>query len=240
MTHGLLNIFSRKEPKRTIFVSFFCRTFASMIKQLLFIFLLMLATAVHAQHEKVEKGDVIKGTVMANGKPIPALYKVWRVLENEPRGHVRLGSDAYGLPAIDTATVGTIVIPKSITGPDGRPYKVKAIARQAFAHCRHITEVVLHDSITQIGDQSFLGCESLTHLSLPASTKIIYPCAFRDCPRLNVIRIDCTQLPDTYSDVFDRHLIEHGTLFIPSGTSTIYNDSQVWGLFRHRFEMVKD
>ncbi|MBR0049675.1 MAG: leucine-rich repeat protein [Prevotella sp.] len=211
-----------------------------MMKHLLILsFLFLHITTGYSQQSDLQRNDVLKGTVTANGKIIPALFSVWRMREGEPYGYVRIGSDTYGQPAIDTTTVGTIVIPEEITGPDGRSYHVKAIARQAFAHCRHITEVVIHNRLTHIGDQAFLGCESLTHLSLPASTEVIYPCAFRDCPKLNVIQVNCHRLPDVYSDIFDRHTMEHGTLFIPYGTSALYSDSQVWGLFRHRFELVE-
>ncbi len=188
-----------------------------------------------AQDVVVSKGDVIGGNVLVNGKPVPTRYKVWRT--GKVNGHVRLGADEYGQPAVDTATVGIITIPDSIMGPDGKFYLVRAIARQAFAHCRNITGVVIPKGVKAIGDQSFLGCSSLREITLPASTKIIYPCAFRDCPRLFVINLQCTTIPRTYNDVFDRRTIEHGTLFIPAGTASLYADSQVWGMFAHRFEI---
>lgn len=209
-----------------------------MKRFLFFILSISFFLRTYAQEVVVNKGDVIDGTVLVNGKPVPTRYKVWRARPDAC--HVRLGADEYGQPAVDTTTAGRIVIPDSIIGPDGKYYQVRAVARQAFAHCRNITEVVMPERLNDIGDQSFLGCNSLTEITLPARTKIIYPCAFRDCPRLHVIKLECTVIPRTYNDVFDRHTIEHGTLFIPAGTSALYADSQVWGMFAHRFELFRE
>lgn len=189
---------------------------------------------VYPQKVVIKKGDIFSGTVLANGKPIPTCFKVWRAGPKDR--HVRLGADEYGQPAIDTATVGCILIPDSVIGPDGLYYQVKAIARQAFARCRKVTDVIMPKKLSDIGDQSFLGCTSLKAITLPAHTKVIYPCAFRDCPHLYVINLQCKTKPRTYSDIFDRRTIEHGTLFIPAGTSSIYANSLVWGMFVHRFE----
>ncbi len=206
-----------------------------MKRIVLLLLLLPNLLMVCAQDVVVSKGDIIGGNVLVNGKPVPTRYKVWRT--GEVRGHVRLGADEYGQPAIDTATVGRITIPDSILGPDGKYYLVKAVARQAFAHCRKVTDVIMPEQLSAIGDQAFLGCSSLTAITIPPHTKIIYPCAFRDCTRLFVINLKCTTIPRTYNDVFDRRTIEHGTLFIPAGTSTLYTNSLVWGMFTHRLEI---
>ena len=208
-----------------------------MKRILLFILMMSCLLKVYPQQVTVERGDVIDGYLLVNGKSVPSRFKVWRT--GKVHGHVRLGADEYGQPCIDTATVGRIVIPDSIVGPDGKYYLVKAVARQAFAHCRHITEVIVPEELYDFGDQSFLDCASLKEITVPARTKHIYPCAFRNCPRLRIIHIKCITLPQTYSDVFDRHTIEHGTLFIPAGTTSLYAESQVWGMFAHRFEMIE-
>ena len=217
------------------------RTFDLRMKRLVILtFLLLHAAVMLAQQNleelaKYEEWCVI-GTVTVNGKEVRVPYYIWR---KAPEYHLFLGQGSYGAPAVDTTTVGTVVVPRYVTDAHGQRYLVVGLARQAFAHCRHITEVILHDSITHIGDQAFLGCESLTRLSLPASIQVIWPSAFRDCPRLNVVRIGCTRLPKTYDDIFDRRLLEHGSLFIPHGTSRLYSNSLVWGIFRHRFELAE-
>ena len=150
--------------------------------------------------------------------------------------HALVGCNNYGKPAIDTTTVGRIIIPDSITAPNGKRYWVKGISRHAFAYCSRLTEVVLPETLTDIGDQSFLGCKSLTKITLPRNLVVIYPAAFRDCPSLNLIRLRSRSGLYVYSDIFDKSTIDNAILMIPAGTSDTFKNSLVWGLFRYRME----
>ena len=150
--------------------------------------------------------------------------------------HALVGCNTYGKPAIDTTTVGRIIIPDSITAPNGIRYWVKGISRHAFAYCSRLTEVVMPKTMTDIGDQSFLGCTSLTQITFPRNLIVIYPAAFRNCPSLNLIRLHCRKGVNVYADIFDQSTIDKAVLMIPAGSSDIYKNSLVWGLFRYRME----
>lgn len=200
-----------------------------------FIFLLNVGCCL-ADEPKSEK-TIFIGTISVNGKDVPAPYLV-RYKKKE-RNEVWLGTGVYGEPLIDTTTVGRVVIPQAVWDPEGNCYLVRGICRQAFAHCRHLTEVVINDSTQMIGDQSFLGCESLRKIVLPPALLSIYPCAFRGCSRLRVVQLRSKKNPYIYSDIFDSQTVDFGTLFIPAGTTSIYCDSQVWGVFRHRLESIE-
>lgn len=63
------------------------------------------------------------------------------------------------------------------------------IGNNAFNGCTTISEVVLNDSITSIGKQAFLGCKGLTKIELPDSLISIGQQAFSNCDGLTNITI---------------------------------------------------
>ena len=75
------------------------------------------------------------------------------------------------------------------------PDYIKAIGDGAFSHkeSRKITDVTLHDGITEIGESAFDGCRCLESINIPDSVKVIKGWAFDDCRSLKSIEIpyDC-------------------------------------------------
>lgn len=63
------------------------------------------------------------------------------------------------------------------------------IASDAFRACSSITEVVLPDGVTSIGDSAFRGCTSLKTVRMPDSVTEIGSHAFRLCSSLSEIYI---------------------------------------------------
>ena len=205
-----------------------------MIAILLSIFLFLMPLHLHA--EGVDKASasprVFQLPINCDGRTVMITFLCGKGSEK----HALVGCNTYGKPAIDTTTVGRIIIPDSITAPNGIRYWVKGISRHAFAYCSRVTEVVMPETMTDIGDQSFIGCKSLTQITLPRSLVVIYPAAFRDCPSLNLIRLRSRSGLYVYSDIFDKSTIDKAILMIPAGTSDTFKNSLVWGLFRYRME----
>lgn len=201
---------------------------------LLSIFLFLMPLHLHA--EGVDKASasprVFQLPINCDGRTVMITFLRGKGQER----HALVGCNTYGKPAIDTTTVGRIIIPDSITAPNGIRYWVKGISRHAFAYCSRVTEVVMPETMTDIGDQSFIGCTSLTQITLPRSLVVIYPAAFRDCPSLNLIRLRSRSGLYVYSDIFDKSTIDKAILMIPAGTSDTFKNSLVWGLFRYRME----
>ena len=61
------------------------------------------------------------------------------------------------------------------------PDSVTSIGDYAFAFCRSLTNIVISDSVTSIGRGAFLNCRSLTEIVIPASVTSIGDCAFAAC-----------------------------------------------------------
>ncbi len=69
--------------------------------------------------------------------------------------------------------------------PDG----VTSIGNYAFADCGNLTSIILPNSITSIGKQSFENCTKLEYVNLPNNTKTILFAAFRYCRSLTSVII---------------------------------------------------
>lgn len=61
------------------------------------------------------------------------------------------------------------------------PDSVTEIGGRAFEDCKSLTSVMIPDSVTKIGDSVFSGCESLTSVTIPDSITEIDNYAFSGC-----------------------------------------------------------
>ena len=78
------------------------------------------------------------------------------------------------------------------------PDSVTSIGDFAFYNCTSLTDVTIPDSVTSIGDYAFEGCESLTSIIIPDSVTSIGSCAFYDCTSLTDVTI-----PDSVTSIGD-------------------------------------
>ena len=178
--------------------------------------------------QRWHKGDCIRSFVYCNGKKVDADYRV-RNIQTE----VYLGYESYSKTAIDTTLAGSLRVPERVTAPDGQVFLVTGISRHALADCRRLTDVVLPDSIHDIGDQSFMNCTALRSVVLPCGTKNIWPYAFRGCRKLQRIEVRAIMPPDSYNDVFDEHTLRFATLVVPAASANAYRNAFVWNMFRY-------
>ena len=194
--------------------------------------LLLLCTVIlSAQHtvSPLNKRDRFNGYVLSNGKRVDAVCHV----KDTTNKTIGIGNNSYKVIAIDTTLAGKIVVPPKIMAPDGLEYTVTSVSRHAFADCRRITEVVLPDSIHDIGDQAFMNCRSLRSIVLPPGTRYLWPYAFRGCSNLRRVEVRATVPPDSYNDVFDDHTLRFATLVIPASSAKAYKYAFVWNMFRY-------
>ena len=86
---------------------------------------------------------------------------------------------------LKTKQVTKVKIPSTVSY-DGRIYKVTEISDYAFKKSS-VTEVVIADSVKEIGTSAFLGCKKLVKVTIGANTTKIGTKAFKDCSELKTI-----------------------------------------------------
>ena len=108
---------------------------------------------------------------------------------------------------------------ESYTVPEG----TERISSYAFCNCKQLTSVILPDSLTDMGEETFIRCESLTEITIPDGVTRIGNKAFEDC--VSLVRIT---IPDSIVSIgeeaffFCKSLTE---FTIPAGVSRIERET---------------
>lgn len=193
-----------------------------MKKQIIYFMLMgwLLPLAVWAQPAPV------MGTVLLNGKEIPAEYVV-------SGSTASLGSSRNA--CIPQYSEGRVIVPAKIS-VDGREYNVTAVSNMAFRLCGGITFVQLPEGVKRIGNFAFKSCKGLLDVKLPSTLESIGSGAFVGLTNLRAIYCQAETPPRwEYNDVFCRHEGGIGstktysnsttTLYVPLGTTDAYRNS---------------
>ena len=106
------------------------------------------------------------------------------------------------------------------------PNSVTNIGNDAFWGCESLTNINIPDSVTNIGDRVFLRCTSLTSINIPDSVTNIGRSAFWRCKSLTSINI-----PDGVTNIGDRAFMGCSSLTcinIPSRVTNIGDSAFSW------------
>lgn len=115
-------------------------------------------------------------------------------------GAVDIGKLSYTLNSDKTAIVtgyvggkdaasGELSIPDRIEYEDDE-YAVTVIGKQAFYECSGLTgDLIIPESVTEIGAYSFCGCSGVSSITIPASLTKIGSLAFANCIGLKAVNI---------------------------------------------------
>ena len=184
------------------------------------------------------RAEVVMGTVLLNGSPIPAEYTIL------PDSTVGLGSGANA--CISQYSAGRLIVPeqvevteKNIWGIEigKRTYKVTQVMPMAFRFCDQLKRVQFKEGITRIGDFAFKGCRKLGEVELPSTLESVATGAFIGTTSLYMMTCNSETPPVwEYNDIFFLH--EGGIsdtqiytqrpgvfLFVPPGSEEAYRNS---------------
>ena len=99
------------------------------------------------------------------------------------------------------------------------PDSVTDIGDYVFFHCRSLSNIVIPDSVTDIGEGAFSDCRSLSNIVIPDSVTDIGKSAFSGCSSLSNIVI-----PDSVTDIGDDaffHCSSLSNIVIPDSVTDI-------------------
>ena len=110
-----------------------------------------------------------------------------------------------------------------------------AIRAAAFKQCASITSVVIPNSVTSIGDNSFAYCTALNSLTLGENVAYIGEGAFEECSALSKIisqvPADGLFVPGDYA--FESVDKETCILYVPEGAVSAYQSTDGWNEFEN-------
>ena len=127
----------------------------------------------------------------------------------------------YPTGAIDKNFEGSLTIPSSVTGPDGKTYSCTSICSNAFDYRNGLTSVTIPNSITSIGYAAFRGCGGLTSVAIPNSVTSIEQYAFSGCNGLSSVVSEIEE-PFAFDFYAFNSIASTCTLTVPYGTKDAY------------------
>ena len=91
--------------------------------------------------------------------------------------------------------------------------------------------MTIGESVTSIGYAAFVGCSSLTSITIPNSVTSIGKSAFSDCSGLTIVICKAILVPSTGEDVFAYVPISSAVLYVPDESVDIYKYMYPWDGF---------
>ena len=97
----------------------------------------------------------------------------------------------------------------------------------------YASDIVIHDkvsglSVTDIGANAFLNCTNLASVTIPKSVKSIGASAFAGCASLTSLYVGWAEPLTVSESIFENVPMSQATLYVPAGTQTAYQATDVW------------
>lgn len=139
------------------------------------------------------------------------------------------------------------------------PSNIQAIGSALFQDCISLKEISIPESVTQIYNNAFAQCQSLVELDIPENITSIMQNAFKNCKSLKTVTLpskitfmgkeifwNCTEIINIHSKMLNPISVDYSvfygidkeicTLYVPQGSKSSYQDTEIWGDFKNIVE----
>lgn len=103
-----------------------------------------------------------------------------------------------------------------------------------YYNCTNLTSSEIPSTVKSIGDEAFYYCTNLLSVEIPACVKSIGNKAFFACNKLKSITVEWKETIEFDTDIFGNK--SNITLYVPKGTSEIYDREGTWKDFKEIVE----
>jgi len=135
---------------------------------------------------------------------------------------------SFSIPStVSIITQNAFVYCKNLTSIN-IPNSVKNIEFEAFFGCTGLTSLNIPESVTYIGNEAFMACSNLISAIIPKSIQNVGERAFRDCSSLKSMSVNWDTPLIITANIFENVNISKITLYVPVGTKSLYEASDVW------------
>lgn len=142
-----------------------------------------------------------------------------------------------GLAVFNSDHTAMLMAMCSLTGRYVVPESVTAIGERTFLKCLLIESIELPMGVKSIGREAFAECVSLKEIYLSSQLESLGNMAFQDCSALNKIYYPSAHLAEGPDDAFDSNTYKYAELHVaPGGLNDAYNKSP-WKNF---YNIVED
>ena len=105
---------------------------------------------------------------------------------------------------------------------------VSGIGSEAFEYCPLLAEINIPEAVTFINDEAFLGCTSLTEITLPSNLESLGSSVFQNCNNLTTIKCKAVTPPATSGNFTNGMDLNHCTLYVAPFTIDAYRAANNW------------
>lgn len=112
------------------------------------------------------------------------------------------------------------------------PNGVTSIGDYVFNGGSNLTSITIPNSVTSIGSYAFSGCSKLASVTIPNGVTSIDYYAFCNCYGLKDVYCLAEQVPTTALNAFDNSGITAATLYVPVSAVGLYKATVPWSDFR--------
>ena len=112
------------------------------------------------------------------------------------------------------------------------PDDVTSIGNCTFYNCVNLTSITIGEHVASIGASAFRGCSNVTSIVIGEDVTYIGGWAFNGCSKVTSVTSYPRKVPATGRDLFDNTLLENANLYVAGAAFDDYNNTEPWNNFK--------